>query len=299
MPWTGLSFNGTDALHLLPDVGGFDANSNAQNDMDFFASFASSFASTPPRTSHSYEQPAIRRHDIRNGSVDMDAGSKNPSVVISQLSQLSGQLSTLRASSHSLAHGADSTVGQGPHDGHALLLDSAAFESVVAWLTHVESPNLGRLIHSPIDVSTPWPDAGTQFYILRDVFAASQRLMEILRHVQADDIMRHLIMACEALLLEIYVAILAALEHEACPVDLVNSTALGNVRLVLIVQLCAYVIERQHQVVGQCLAQNQNVSNMSSSGYFAQHVTDRESLKSLKMQVQQRLTRLRKMLRCH
>jgi hypothetical protein len=121
--------------------------------------------------------------------------------------------------------------------------------------------------------------------------------MEIIHNLKADDITRHLIMACEALLLEIYASILMALQHEAYPSDTVSATALGNVRLVLVVQLCAYLIERQHQAVWQCLNPTSiQKYHLPSPIQLGNEETD--CLKNLKAQVQQKLARLRQMLRC-
>ena len=128
-------------------------------------------------------------------------------------------------------------------------------------------------------------------------------------------IIRYLVIACEALLLEIYVAVLNALQHDAYPSASMNTTALGDVRLVLVVELCSYLIERQHQAVDSCLAPQSPLSPVSVSGPFSQKLdlsgshqqvppgpvldtADREVLNDLKNQVQQRLVHLRQTLRC-
>ena len=130
---------------------------------------------------------------------------------------------------------------------------------------------------------------------------------------------RHLVTTCEALLLETYVAVLNALQHEAYPSVSANATALGDVRLVLVVQLCSYLIERQHQAVDTYLASQTSLSpvSVSVSKPFSPmpnrsswqqppvpppgpitDTPDRKVLDDLKNQVQHRLVHLRQTLRC-
>ena len=128
-------------------------------------------------------------------------------------------------------------------------------------------------------------------------------------------IIRHRVMACEALLLEIYMAILNALQHDAFHGDSMNTTALGDIRLVLVVQLCSYLIERQQQAVDLCLAPQNPLSPLSESGIFPSRLdhsgpqkpvppgpvmdeADREALSGITYQVQQRLAHLRQTLQC-
>ncbi|RAL03664.1 uncharacterized protein BO80DRAFT_442248 [Aspergillus ibericus CBS 121593] len=76
---------------------------------------------------------------------------------------------------------------------------------------------------------------------------------------------RHLIIACHTLLLKIYVAVFTSLQ---CDVDRWSSrlrpgnveqdedakaASLADIRLVLVVQLCNYILERQYQAVSGCL----------------------------------------------
>lgn len=128
-------------------------------------------------------------------------------------------------------------------------------------------------------------------------------------------IIRHLVMACGVLLLEIYMAVLIALQHDAYHGVSVNTTALGDVRLVLVVQLCSYLIDRQQQAVDLCLAPQTPLSPLSANGTVPQKFgfsssqqpvlpgpvldpADREVLIDLKNQVQQKLAHLRQTLRC-
>ena len=127
-------------------------------------------------------------------------------------------------------------------------------------------------------------------------------------------IIRHLVMACGALLLEIYMAVLIALQHDAYHGFSTKTTALGDVRLVLVVQLCSYLIDRQQQAVDQCLAPQTPLSALSVNGTVPQKLdfsnsqqpalpgpvldtADREVLSDLRDLVQQKLAQLRQTLR--
>ncbi|KAK4171884.1 hypothetical protein QBC36DRAFT_198313 [Triangularia setosa] len=128
-------------------------------------------------------------------------------------------------------------------------------------------------------------------------------------------VVRHLVIACHTLLLNIYIAVLIALQHD---VDLRNSylptaggtacaeaTALADMRLVLVVQLCSYLIKRQHQAVDMYLCspnslpQSAEPSNPSSNPPDPQASgrNNGEVRGDLEMEVQQRLSRLRQTLR--
>ncbi|KAF2444604.1 hypothetical protein P171DRAFT_520737 [Karstenula rhodostoma CBS 690.94] len=319
MPWDGMDFNHSDFDDFLANSNALGSDANGVGELNAFSPIQSLSMPSPP-SFHTHDTGKLgpgnyeRQHGGKGNSVHKSLGensisnfpNKSSNPVIAQLSHLSVQLSTLRASSHNLAQAADFSFGGGPNEGQSPLIDSAAFESVVAWLPPEESSATLDPRHSS-NVSTDalnfWPSSTPQMGtpsgpgILRDVFSASHRLMEIIRNLRADDITRHLIMACEALLLEIYAAILTALQHEAYPGDTASATALGNVRLVLVVQLCGYLIERQHQAVGQCLAQT-SIQNHKLPSPIPSGSSETECLKDLKAQVQQKLVRLRQMLRC-
>lgn len=76
---------------------------------------------------------------------------------------------------------------------------------------------------------------------------------------------RHLVIACHTLLLEIYVIVFGSLQRDidhrhfhldANSVDqeqAAGATLLTDMRLVLVVQLCSYLLERQHQAVSNYL----------------------------------------------
>jgi len=322
-----LTFGHSNVDDLLTSINNFPGERNVQEAAD-------SFLPTPPspNSSHlrtfSQSQPGIGNYDRQNSIVmdNMDFNmsgttmnmfpTKSSSEVISELSQLSVHLSALRSSSHDLAQAAELSTSPMSTNQTSPLIDPASFGSVAAWLAHEQcSGKMNVPLQLPPEFQNAYPSPSPESQvkaqgcqggpnILRNVFCASHRLMEIIRNLQADDIIRHLIMACEALLLEIYLAILTVLQHEAYPGHHMSGTALGNVRLVLVVQLCAYLIERQQQAVEQCLTpattpiSNLSNSSLSPGPFRMTQQTDRESLKELKIQVQQKLTHLRQILRC-
>ncbi|KAL8649676.1 MAG: hypothetical protein Q9226_005474 [Calogaya cf. arnoldii] len=123
----------------------------------------------------------------------------------------------------------------------------------------------------------------------------------------SNTVVRHLVMACHTLLLNIYVAVLIALQHDADRWSSsdndahVDPAALADMRLVLAVQLCSYLIERQHQAVDSYLSplsappnEGSGSQQPSSPGSTSAH---REVMTDLRMEVQQRLGRLRQSLR--
>ncbi|RYP90385.1 hypothetical protein DL770_003469 [Monosporascus sp. CRB-9-2] len=136
----------------------------------------------------------------------------------------------------------------------------------------------------------------------------------------SNTVVRHLVIACHTLLLNIYVAVLIALQHE---VDLrsrclsaknVNLDAqadpavLADIRLVLVVQLCSYLIQCQHQAVDSYLSppsptppplppSHQHDPSGSRQPTPPERTTvDREAMSDLGIEVRQRLARLRQTL---
>ncbi|KAL4976933.1 hypothetical protein BDW66DRAFT_133510 [Aspergillus desertorum] len=74
---------------------------------------------------------------------------------------------------------------------------------------------------------------------------------------------RHLVIACHTLLLEIYVSVFGSLQRDvdhrldSDPVDqdaAVETASLGDMPLVLVVQLCSYILDRQHRAVSSYLS---------------------------------------------
>ena len=128
-------------------------------------------------------------------------------------------------------------------------------------------------------------------------------------------IIRHLVLACEGLLLEIYMAVLTALQHDMSHRAYGNTTSLGDVRLVMTVQLCSYLIERQHQAMDLYLAPQSPISPVSMNGTSTPKFSisapqqpvlpegvasaaDIEVSSDIKAQLQGQLARLRQTLQC-
>ncbi|KAL8923182.1 MAG: hypothetical protein Q9208_004745 [Pyrenodesmia sp. 3 TL-2023] len=133
----------------------------------------------------------------------------------------------------------------------------------------------------------------------------------------SNTVILHLISACHTLLLNIYVAVFIALQHDADrwsfsrtagtvdPEADVDLGALADMGLVMAVQLSSYLIERQHQAVDlylspqtppQLLQQHALASSYPASPPSS--TTANQGLMSdLRMEVQQRLAKLRQTLR--
>ncbi|KOS18155.1 hypothetical protein ESCO_003311 [Escovopsis weberi] len=153
----------------------------------------------------------------------------------------------------------------------------------------------------------------SQRNLLHEVLSASHHLLEVTNHLQvlgpADpaleagllppsqrsscNIIRHLVIACHTMLLTAHEAVLAALQHDAdAPGARAGSAALGQIRLVSVVQLCSYVIERQNHAVRAYLGVGQ--IHTSPSHLLLE---EEDAVRDLGNQVRQRLVRLQQTLR--
>ncbi|KAL6716652.1 hypothetical protein ACLMJK_006220 [Lecanora helva] len=125
-------------------------------------------------------------------------------------------------------------------------------------------------------------------------------------------VVHHLVIACHTILLNIYVSVLVALQHDADRWNPCRSTstidaelntdtvALADIRPALTVQLCSYLIERQNQAVDVYLSSSRSppVSQQHPSHeVFRSNTADQEAMSELKVEIQQRLERLRQTLR--
>ncbi|KAL8794087.1 MAG: hypothetical protein Q9195_003387 [Heterodermia aff. obscurata] len=131
-----------------------------------------------------------------------------------------------------------------------------------------------------------------------------------------NNIIRHLVIACHTILLNIYAAVLAVLERDTDPsAHKGNTPALGDIRLVSVVQLCSYLIKRQHRamdlflgVQGSLYAAGTAPMSLQSQDFNGplnlEHgnvpiTLDRatsEAMEGLKMEIQERLGRLQQTL---
>ncbi|KAE9373521.1 hypothetical protein N431DRAFT_482539 [Stipitochalara longipes BDJ] len=123
----------------------------------------------------------------------------------------------------------------------------------------------------------------------------------------SDAIIQHLVLACHTLLLNTYNTLLVALQHDAnlqrdaSSTSDVDTAALADMRLVMIVQLNSYFIDRLHQAVDAYLS-FQRCREMGGGAPAQQDMpasitTKLGALSELETEVQQRLQRLRQTLR--
>lgn len=141
-------------------------------------------------------------------------------------------------------------------------------------------------------------------------------------------VVRHLVIACHTMLLEIFVTVLTALQQDAdfrstttsssssnsnssssnntnfntnstsnfnlpnSAGDCTTAAPLADMRLVMVVQVCSYLIERQFQAVDLYLAQDDGID-----GEKVKKNGKREARSVQEMELQQRLGRLRETLR--
>lgn len=120
----------------------------------------------------------------------------------------------------------------------------------------------------------------------------------------SDTVVHHLVIACHTLLLKIYVAVLVALQHDA---DLRsfslltgNADAGSDIRLVLVVQLCFYLIQRQYQAVDLYSSprsgQHHDLPGSPQPSSATSTAEIRKKRNDLDIEVQQRVLRLRRTL---
>jgi hypothetical protein len=121
----------------------------------------------------------------------------------------------------------------------------------------------------------------------------------------SNSIVRHMVMACHMLLLNTYLAVTMALQHaldkQKSSQNASNAQALplGEVRTVMIVQLCGYLIQRQAQAVQAYLTppdfiQSSDTAALPNTNPLSS--SDQAATKQLEKDVEQRLARLRQSL---
>ncbi|SPO05366.1 uncharacterized protein DNG_08053 [Cephalotrichum gorgonifer] len=285
--------------------------------------------------------------------------------IIMRLSQLSSRLHSLLSSSCFLAETEGSIRPAG-----GLILDDSAFKPVAAWLDHVSTDT-----DRPwTDTQPPPPtDMFGLGGVMQDVFTASRQLLEVLHcqrvhsgSIQAcltasqspsgahgiamteqgataginsqfsGSIVRHLVMACHGLLLNVYVVVLIALQVDAdlllaakeASAPLSDPTSghsppppLADIRIVSVVHLCLYLVERQRIAVTSYLSPLNGSIFPQSTSQHARDIIERtsegppcpgpchspspsastyqgeEMTRQLEMEVHRRLLRLRLALR--
>lgn len=223
-------------------------------------------------------------------------------LIITKLSQLSMTLSAIRSVTLDLTKAAESS------STHQVLLDSpASFNLVTAWLSSMDSvTNMTLVADKPSSFLNPHTEtisAEGRDSLLRDVFSSSLRLVEIIQHIKLNTIteveskgqqdmhtariIRHLVMACNALLLEIFAAVVTRLEHDTStekPTSKTTTMVVGDLRLVLVAKICTYLTERQKAATDQFLGQ------VEAKDF------DTTTLDGLRAQMQQKLASLQQRL---
>lgn len=264
---------------------------------------------------------------------------RSPYAAIAQLSQLSTRLYPLHQSGCILAEAAAASFA-GNMSQQTPLLDDSCLKSVASWFVHL----FARMpLHIPVDYGTKNTGEVLQsvfsasHYMLeilrrlqneslayepsRDTGAGLSHVsshpgqgnndnpnaMNILApagHYSHNTIICHLVIACHTLLLNIYVAVLIALQHD---VDLRTSYLAsqcsgyleGETQLVMVVQLCAYLLERQRQAVDIYFSPSPPTppATQMMTPPTTPPTANREVVSHLEADIRQRLTRIRQTLR--
>ncbi|KAF1952104.1 hypothetical protein CC80DRAFT_552858 [Byssothecium circinans] len=138
---------------------------------------------------------------------------------------------------------------------------------------------------------TPSPTSGNGYFGILSSLSVGGEAMTVQARSHAS--IRHLVMVCNTLILEVYLAILLALQHDAY-LSIRENKIMKSVRMVLVVQLCSHLIDHQCQALDLYLATPHPPISINESYVNV----DRNVLNNLKRQIQERLHQLRQMLRC-
>lgn len=262
---------------------------------------------------------------------------------IAHLSRLSTRLSQLLGSSRRFLAEAldpsDKSITKDPVLKVQLGIE-AVFKSINTWLVH-GSTNSDSAVFS----LEPAPMDG--FDLLHHVFSASNHLLEILRHIRVSvvanapgpstptfpsppgsslsietattttssadgghpstSVVHHLVLVCVTLLLNMYLAILIALQRSAdtinsslreravaCggPNDQMDAPSRVHLQLVSVVQLCSYFIRRQNQTLDRGSSQGPPRESQRRQAV----TVPSDAIADLMAEVEQRLIRLQESL---
>ncbi|RWA03862.1 hypothetical protein EKO27_g11243 [Xylaria grammica] len=293
-----------------------------------------------PSGVHLLPHPPDQQQELENGNresqnrIDDGNASDSDGTTILQFSQLIMRFSRLQRLSYELAPKPDSLylandLNQAPDKP---LVDETTFVSVFGWLTHDSS----NLVQRPRSTRSPTQEDTTSDVLCR-VFSASHTFLEALHGLQRDvgtkssastspsigsnmslystldtattsyprspshhctSAVRHLAMTCYTILLSIYVSILNRLEQDAG--GRTDGASSGDIRLASIVQLCSYLVERQHKAMEVYLTTQKppegSWEELLNSSYDQTSVAVEEEMQILNVEVEQRLARLKQAL---
>ena len=181
-----------------------------------------------------------------------------------------------------------------------------------------------RYLHVSVVASTPSPSTACPFLSASSHSSSSHAETTTSSPSDASrsnqhsyTVIHHLVLACVTLLLNIYIAILIALQRSADalnssllarnliePSDHMDAASRGHIKLVSVVQLCSYFIKRQNQTLDMILSSRGSLHAPSSQEHEPQQsvspdATYRrtiEEMSDLKTEVDQRLKRLQESL---
>ncbi|KAI0434076.1 hypothetical protein F5Y09DRAFT_297106 [Xylaria sp. FL1042] len=146
--------------------------------------------------------------------------------------------------------------------------------------------------------STSGPDKSPRFTLDTASTPSSQPPSPPSYH--CNSVIRHLAISCYTVLLSIYTSVLRALELDASTSRHEKGVVPGKTRLTSIVQLCSYLIERQHKAIEVYLRPQKppqaSWEELLSSGFDQTNAAVEEEMGNLHTEVQQRLTRLKQTL---
>ncbi|KAF7586830.1 hypothetical protein BBP40_008255 [Aspergillus hancockii] len=269
---------------------------------------------------------------------DMMAGKNSPDIGISQLSQLSNRLSSLHRWSCTVADNAERDSSQARHSSLINDVSFKSVASWVVHASGdmnfspcmdpktstLEQSSTDNTLHNVFSASYQFMETLRGLYgestsdSCTNTSSASSISTQDMQPVPpppsgvpySSIIERHLVIACHTLLLKIYVAVLISLQRDVdrrssrlAPAkvdqDATVDASLADMRLVLIVQLCSYILERQHQAVSSYLAPESPpvLSQQLDISSSSQPTTITGAEDEPDSEVQRRLGRLRESLR--
>ncbi|KAI0969442.1 hypothetical protein F4678DRAFT_440446 [Xylaria arbuscula] len=262
-----------------------------------------------------------RQNSIDDNSSSSDDGSETAILQLSQLIMRFARLHRLSSDLVPKAHLSQAHTRS--------LVDETTFGSVSEWFMN----DFSSIKHSTSPRSPPKEEMTSN--ILCRVFSASHTFLEALNRLRlkesgystalrtsvslpptmgadmspclalnaapnGNSAVRHLVITCYTMLLSIYATVLNTLEHDASASRHIDGAISGDIRLASVVQLCSYLIERQHKEMENYLAEKRphqaSWEELLNSNYDQTNAAVEEDMRNLHTEVEQRLARLKQML---